>query len=104
MRHSMLQFVETDQAPPPKREAAPSAQDFAEIYAGFEDAAAATQSARCSQCGVPYCQTHCSLHNHIPDWLMLAANGRLEEAYAVSSSTNPMPEICGVDSSARPSL
>ena len=95
MRHSMLQFVETDQAPPPKREVADRAQDFAEIYAGFEDAAAATQSARCSQCGVPYCQTHCPLHNHIPDWLMLAANGRLEEAYAVSSSTNPMPEICG---------
>jgi glutamate synthase (NADPH/NADH) small chain len=38
---------------------------------------------------------HCPLSNNIPDWLKLTAEGRLEEAYEMSSSTNTFPEICG---------
>ena len=53
------------------------------------------QASRCEQCGVPFCQVHCPLHNNIPDWLQLTAEGRLEEAYELSSATNNMPEICG---------
>jgi len=53
------------------------------------------QASRCSQCGVPYCSVHCPLHNHIPDWLRLTAEGRLREAYQLSNSTSTMPEICG---------
>ena len=53
------------------------------------------QAARCSQCGVPFCQIHCPLQNNIPDWLKLTAEGRLEKAYAISSATNNFPEICG---------
>ncbi len=71
------------------------ARDFHEIYAEYADAKAAEQAGRCSQCGVPYCQTHCPLHNNIPDWLRLTAEGRLEEAYEVSQATNTFPEICG---------
>jgi glutamate synthase (NADPH/NADH) small chain len=44
---------------------------------------------------VPFCQVHCPLHNNIPDWLKLTAEGRLEEAYEVASATNTFPEICG---------
>jgi len=47
------------------------------------------------QCGVPFCQVNCPLHNNIPDWLMLTAEDRLQEAYEVSAATNNMPEICG---------
>ena len=36
-----------------------------------------------------------SLSNNIPDWLKLTAEGRLQEAYEVSQSTNNMPEVCG---------
>ena len=71
------------------------AATFAEIYARFDEAEAATQAGRCSQCGVPFCQVHCPVQNNIPDWLKLAAEGRLEEAYEVSSATNNFPEICG---------
>ncbi|MEE9348338.1 MAG: NAD(P)-dependent oxidoreductase, partial [Robiginitomaculum sp.] len=53
------------------------------------------QASRCSQCGVPFCQNHCPLENNIPDWLKLTAEGRTQEAYALSSATNNMPEICG---------
>jgi glutamate synthase (NADPH/NADH) small chain len=44
---------------------------------------------------VPFCQTHCPLHNNIPDWLRMTAEGRLEEAYQLSQATNSMPEVCG---------
>ncbi|MEX0644545.1 MAG: NAD(P)-dependent oxidoreductase, partial [Parvularculaceae bacterium] len=95
MGERMLKFVSRGRETPEKRAADARRQDFAEIYARFAAARAAEQSARCSQCGVPFCQDHCPLGNNIPDWLRLVAEGRLEEAYAVSSATNTMPEVCG---------
>ncbi|TNJ45069.1 NAD(P)-dependent oxidoreductase [Phaeobacter sp. B1627] len=94
-KQPMLKFVKIDRDMPEKRNAETRREDFDEIYAEFAAAKAAEQSSRCSQCGVPYCQTHCPLHNNIPDWLRLTATGRLEEAYATSQATNTFPEICG---------
>lgn len=91
----MLKFVTVERDMPDKREAESRSEDFHEIYAEYADAKAKEQSARCSQCGVPYCQNHCPLHNNIPDWLRLTAEGRLQEAYEVSQATNTFPEICG---------
>lgn len=95
MAERMLKFIVTPRSTPEKRPAEARARDFHEIYADFIDAKAAEQASRCSQCGVPFCQTHCPLHNNIPDWLRMTAEGRLEEAYALSQATNSMPEICG---------
>ncbi len=95
MPNRMLKFVNTEQRTPPKRDVETRRADFGEIYDEFDPAAAAEQAARCSQCGVPFCQVHCPVHNNIPDWLMLTAEGRLEEAYEVSQATNNFPEICG---------
>jgi glutamate synthase (NADPH/NADH) small chain len=80
---------------PEKRVAPDRTQDFKEIYSDFVGSKAEEQASRCSQCGVPYCQTHCPLHNNIPDWLRLTAEGRLKEAYEISQATNTFPEICG---------
>jgi glutamate synthase (NADPH/NADH) small chain len=91
----MLQFTRLHPRMPDKRQGTERRTDFAEIYRPFSPEQAADQASRCEQCGVPYCQIHCPLSNNIPDWLMLAAQGRLEEAYALSSSTNTFPEICG---------
>lgn len=91
----MLQFVRVEKEMPKKRAADERREDFHEIYKEFIEAKAEEQASRCSQCGVPFCQVHCPLHNNIPDWLRLTAEGRLEEAYEVSSATNNMPEICG---------
>ncbi|WP_299281644.1 NAD(P)-dependent oxidoreductase [uncultured Tateyamaria sp.] len=91
----MLKFVKIERDMPEKREAEVRREDFNEIYAEYADAKAKEQSSRCSQCGVPYCQSHCPLHNNIPDWLRLTAEGRLREAYEVSQATNTFPEICG---------
>jgi glutamate synthase (NADPH/NADH) small chain len=91
----MLKFVTVGQRMPQKRAPASRRADFAEIYEEYEPERAAEQASRCSQCGIPYCQIHCPLQNNIPDWLMLTAEGRLEEAYEAASATNNMPEICG---------
>lgn len=92
---SMLKFTHVEQAYPEKRAAGARSHDFEEISSGYIAAKAEEQASRCSQCGVPFCQVHCPLQNHIPDWLQLAAEGRLQEAYALSNSTSTMPEICG---------
>jgi glutamate synthase (NADPH/NADH) small chain len=91
----MLQFTDTEQHMPVKRAADERRKDFNEIYCEFKPANAAEQASRCSQCGVPFCQVHCPLQNNIPDWLMMTAAGRMEEAYALASATSNMPEICG---------
>ena len=91
----MLKFVTVGKEMPEKRDASSRAQDFHEIYREYADRKAAEQASRCSQCGVPYCQSHCPLHNNIPDWLKLTAEGRLQEAYEISQATNTFPEICG---------
>ncbi len=95
MPEALLKFAVTPHAGPPKRSADERARDFGEIYADFPVPAAEAQSARCSQCGVPFCQNACPLHNDIPDWLRLAAEGRLREAYDLSAATSTLPEVCG---------
>ena len=92
---AMLKFVARGQEYPAKREAKLRAEDFREIADRYAVPDAEAQAGRCSQCGVPYCSVHCPLHNHIPDWLRLTAEGRLREAYELSNSTSTMPEICG---------
>ncbi len=91
----MLKFVQIERDMPQKRDASVRKEDFNEIYAEYAAAKAEEQASRCSQCGVPYCQSHCPLHNNIPDWLRLTATGRLEEAYEVIQATNTFPEIGG---------
>jgi len=95
MASDMLRFVERGQQYPGKRAADARAEDFREIADRYASPAAEDQAGRCSQCGVPYCSVHCPLHNHIPDWLRLTAEGRLREAYELSNATSTMPEICG---------
>ncbi|MDA9318569.1 NAD(P)-dependent oxidoreductase [Octadecabacter sp.] len=91
----MLKFTKVERDMPEKRPPNLRREDFGEIYAEYATAKAEEQASRCSQCGVPYCQSHCPLHNNIPDWLRMTAEGRLEEAYEMSQATNTFPEICG---------
>ena len=95
MTNKMLKFTDLQQETPEKRLTKKRKQDFQEIYNEYINDKAKEQSSRCSQCGVPFCQIHCPLSNNIPDWLKLTAEGRLEEAYKLSQSTNNMPEVCG---------
>jgi glutamate synthase (NADPH) small chain len=91
----LLQFTSLPKAMPAKRAPGERRRDFREIYGEFDAEQGRQQASRCSQCGIPYCQVHCPLGNNIPDWLMLTAEGRLQEAYETAAATNNMPEICG---------
>jgi len=66
-----------------------------EIYGSYDQEAAGEQSARCLDCGNPYCEWKCPVHNRIPEWLKLVEEGKIFEAADLSYSTNPLPEICG---------
>ena len=91
----MLKFTKINKENPSKISSKERVKSFDEIYAKYASQKAEEQASRCSQCGVPFCQVHCPLHNNIPDWLKLTAEDRMEEAFEISSSTNNMPEICG---------
>ena len=95
MSEKMLKFVKVNLQTPKKRDVEKRVDDFKEIYDEFINEKAKEQSSRCSQCGVPFCQVHCPLHNNIPDWLKLTAENRLKEASELAHSTNNMPEVCG---------
>ena len=68
---------------------------YTEIYGQFQPEQAADQSGRCLDCGNPYCEWKCPVHNYIPNWLKLVEEGRIVEAAELSHETNPLPEICG---------
>jgi len=79
----------------PKAEATVRVQDFGEIIVKPTPENLESQAGRCTDCGVPFCQTACPLQNNIPDWLGLSAENELREAWKIASATSTMPEICG---------
>lgn len=90
-----FQFIELPRHDPAKKPAAERRQEFAEIYGAFDANSAAEQADRCLACGNPYCEWKCPVHNYIPNWLKLVAEGNVKEAAEMSHRTNSLPEICG---------
>ena len=93
-RKNPLQFLDV----PRQLDKQPAAQrihHFGEIYVPFDAAHAARQAGRCVDCGNPYCEWQCPVHNFIPDWLKLVQDGKIIEAAELSNQTNSLPEICG---------
>jgi len=92
---SKFEFIDRDRAGPHKRPIESRQSEFLEIYDPFQQQEGQAQSERCIACGNPYCQWKCPVHNYIPDWLKLAAEGRIIEAAELAHQTNSLPEICG---------
>ena len=90
-----FQFLEVKRSDPGKKPAFVRVTDFGEIYGDYEQQEAADQSERCLECGNPYCEWKCPVHNYIPNWLSLVAEGNLLEAVEMSHKTNSLPEVCG---------
>ena len=95
MPRNPFQFLEVSRADPEKRPVGERIRDFNEIYGQFDADTAAAQAGRCLDCGNPYCEWKCPVHNYIPNWLKLIEEGRLLEAAELSHRTNTLPEICG---------
>lgn len=90
-----LQFVEIKRMDPDVVSPAKRKKDYKEIYGHYSSQIAAEQSGRCIECGNPYCEWKCPVHNYIPQWLKLIAENKLFEAADLSHQTNSLPEICG---------
>lgn len=90
-----FEFIDRHRAEPHKRSKETRRHQFIEIYDPYEKQQSEAQSERCIACGNPYCQWKCPVHNYIPDWLKLAAEGRIIEAAEMAHCTNSLPEICG---------
>jgi len=90
-----FQFVDVPRIDPEKVPADKRKQEFKEIYGEYDATQAAGQADRCLDCGNPYCEWKCPVHNYIPDWLKLVSEGNIIEAAELSHKTNSLPEICG---------
>ncbi|KFN50686.1 glutamate synthase subunit beta [Arenimonas composti] len=95
MKRQPFQFLEVPRRLPRPLPVPVRLLGWGESHPGFAPADAAEQSARCLDCGNPYCSWKCPLHNPIPDWLALVREGRLFEAAELAHESNPLPEICG---------
>ncbi len=95
MTKNIFQFLDVKRHDPNKLDAKTRIQHFGEIYQGFDDRSSAQQADRCLECGNPYCEWKCPVHNYIPNWLKLVSEGNLEQAAELSHQTNTLPEICG---------
>ena len=90
-----FQFVDVQRIDPAKIPVRQRVHEFKEIYKPFAQNTAKQQSHRCLECGNPYCEWKCPVHNYIPNWLKLAAEGNIIEAAELSHQTNTLPEVCG---------
>lgn len=95
MTRNVYQFVDVRRVDPPKRSLAERKIEFVEIQHRMEQSQVSGQADRCIDCGNPYCEWKCPVHNYIPQWLELAAEGRIIEAAELSHQTNSLPEVCG---------
>lgn len=92
---NVFQFLDAPRQDPEKKPAEVRIVEFGEIYGQFDLETASTQSERCLSCGNPYCEWKCPVHNYIPNWLKLVAEGNLFKAAEMSHRTNSLPEMCG---------
>ena len=95
MAKNTFQFLEVGRVDPKKLDAQERIKRSGEIYGDFDKDSSAEQSDRCLECGNPYCEWKCPVHNYIPNWLKLVSEGNLEQAAELSHETNTLPEICG---------
>ncbi|MFD1382732.1 FAD-dependent oxidoreductase [Rhodanobacter aciditrophus] len=93
--NNVFQFVEVDRKDPKKKPLLTRKSQFVEIYRPFEETNAKGQAHRCLECGNPYCEWKCPVHNYIPNWLKLVSEGNILEAAELSHQTNSLPEVCG---------
>ncbi len=90
-----FQFIQCDRRNPNKKMATARIKEYCEIYTHFDQQHAEQQADRCIECGNPYCEWKCPVHNYIPNWLKLVAEGNILQAAELSHQTNSLPEICG---------
>ena len=95
MAQNVYQFIDVKRIDPPKRSHSERTIEFVEIYQPMTHTQVEGQADRCLDCGNPYCEWKCPVHNYIPQWLKLANEGKIIEAAELAHKTNSLPEVCG---------
>lgn len=90
-----FQFIDVGRADPETKDLVARKSEYVEIYDPYTKGEVESQSDRCIECGIPYCEWKCPVHNFIPNWLKLVTEGNLFEAAELSHQTNTLPEVCG---------
>jgi glutamate synthase (NADPH/NADH) small chain len=93
--HNDFQFIQVQRIDPEKKAIETRKTEFVEIYSPFKQEEAAHQAHRCLDCGNPYCEWKCPVHNYIPNWLQLVTEGNILKAAELCHETNTLPEVCG---------
>jgi glutamate synthase (NADPH/NADH) small chain len=95
MSKNVYQFMDVERIDPPKKPMEKRKIDFVEIYQPLGNDQSEGQADRCLDCGNPYCEWKCPVHNYIPQWLELVTEGKIFEAADLCHETNSLPEMCG---------
>lgn len=95
MSQNVYQFIDVQRVDPRKKPISSRKKQFVEIYEPFSAKQVDSQADRCLDCGNPYCEWKCPVHNYIPQWLKLIKAGKVIEAAELSHRTNSLPEVCG---------
>ena len=93
--NNTFQFLDVGRQDPAKKDIATRKHQFVEIYQPYTQDQVSGQAHRCLECGNPYCEWKCPVHNFIPNWLKLISEGNIFEAAELSHQTNSLPEVCG---------
>ncbi|MBU2924094.1 FAD-dependent oxidoreductase [Colwellia sp. 4_MG-2023] len=95
MSKNVYQFIDVKRIDPAKKSINERKINFVEIYQPLGEEQSAGQADRCLDCGNPYCEWKCPVHNYIPQWLELVTEGKIFEAADLCHQTNSLPEMCG---------
>ena len=95
MRRNNFHFLDIERSDPPLIDMDKRRSEFNEIYSKYSENKAQVQAERCLDCGIPYCEWACPVHNYIPNWLDLVSKGNIFKAAELCHQTNSLPEVCG---------
>ena len=95
MSKNVYQFIDVKRIDPAKKSIEERKINFVEIYKPLSNEQSEGQADRCLDCGNPYCEWKCPVHNYIPQWLELVTENRIFEAADLCHETNSLPEMCG---------
>ena len=88
-------FIEFTRELPAKRSPKERVNDYHEFVERLPEEKLNQQSARCMNCGVPFCHSGCPLGNIIPEFNDAVYRKSWQEAYEILSATNNFPEFTG---------
>lgn len=89
-------FLTTARQKLPRRPVELRLRDYKHVYMDLAETEVRAQAARCMDCGVPFCNTGCPVHNLIPDWNDLVYRDRWHDAIDRLHMTNNFPEFTGM--------